>query len=45
MLRHHKEVIYLKYGVTLKTGLHRIPILCRRIAPIIAKMKNRINKI
>ncbi|MBR6650464.1 MAG: hypothetical protein IKL36_03540 [Clostridia bacterium] len=28
MPRRHKEVIYVGYGVTLKTGLHRFPILC-----------------
>ena len=28
MAGRHKEVIYVGYGVTLKTGLHRFPILC-----------------
>ena len=28
MAGRHKEVIYVGYGVTLKTGLHRFPDLC-----------------
>ncbi len=28
MAGRHKEVIYVGYGVTLKMGLHRFPILC-----------------
>lgn len=28
MAGRHKEVIYVGCGVTLKTGLHRFPILC-----------------